>query len=101
MEYVRPEEMAVPQNVRKQFSTTNINTKMNNVEEANKESYYVDPVYVPEQTSVNVAAKVAAGVPYNPVDDDVVKQNQFKQAMSELKSEEVVEEEIPAPEVEE
>ena len=81
------DEMAVPQNVRTEFDTSKINTKMNTVEEVNKESYYEQSVYVPEQTSVNVAAKVTAGVPYTSVADDVVKQSQFNSVVDSLESE--------------
>ena len=81
--------MAVPQNVRTQFDTSKINTRMNDVEEANKESYYESSVYVPEQKSVNVAAKVAAGVPYTAVADDVVKQAQLDKVVDMIQGKEV------------
>lgn len=59
--------------IREEFDTSILNTHINSREEQCRENIYNDNVYVPEQTSVNVAKKVTAGCHTKPVNDDVVR----------------------------
>ena len=77
----RPEEMRVPQNVREEFDTSEINVGMNAVEEANKHAIFADDPYIPEPDprSLNVVERIedirdmykAGELPVH-VDDDYV-----------------------------